>query len=123
MRDRQRLTAAEDSGRPSLFFALYRTIVLNPRRKETRSLDDRADIELDRLITKRYDPHDGDGLLEPTYAESVRRYNGRRQEEMRAAWAAFHESQAERHRRTLEQLIADHERRAEELCEDEPKGD
>ena len=54
--------------------------------------NERADIELSRLIEKRHDPRDGDALLEPTYAASVRRFNARRQEEMRAAWAAFHES-------------------------------
>lgn len=40
-------------------------------------MDDRAHRELDRLITKRFNPHDGNTLLEPSYAESVRRYNAR----------------------------------------------
>jgi hypothetical protein len=60
-------------------------------------LDERADIELDRLITKRHDPHDGDALLEPTYAESVRRYNARREEEHRSEWGNFHEKMAQLH--------------------------
>jgi hypothetical protein len=51
--------------------------------------------------------------------ESVRRYNDRRREEMRAAWASYHEGQAERHRRTLQDLIAHHETQAAKLCEDE----
>jgi len=42
-------------------------------------------------------------------------HNARRREEMREAWAAFHEGQASRLRRTLEDLIAHHEQRAEEL--------
>ena len=46
--------------------------------------------ELDRLITKRHDPRDGDALLEPSYAESVRRYNSRREEENRSEWRNFH---------------------------------
>lgn len=78
-------------------------------------VNERADIELNRLITKRHLPDDGAEMLEPSYAASVRRYNAKRQEENRAAWAAFHESQAERHRRTLEQLIADHETAAANL--------
>jgi len=36
-----------------------------------------------------------------------------------AAWAEFHEGQAERLRRTLEPLVAFHEARAEE-CRDQP---
>ncbi len=60
-------------------------------------MDDRADIELDRLITKRHDPRDGDTLLEPTYAESVRRYNARRQEENRSEWGSFHEKMSRLH--------------------------
>ncbi len=60
------------------------------RGKEVSSLDDRADCELEKLITKRYDPRDGDVLLEPTYAESVRRYNARRAEEHRSEWGNFH---------------------------------
>jgi hypothetical protein len=39
--------------------------------------EDAVDTELDRLIEKRHDPADGEMLLEPGYAESVRRYNAR----------------------------------------------
>ena len=53
-------------------------------------MDDRVDRELERLIVKRHDPRDGDALLEPTYAESVRRYNARREEEHRSDWSNFH---------------------------------
>jgi hypothetical protein len=53
--------------------------------------------ELDRLITKRHDPHDGDALFEPTYAESVRRYNARREEENRSEWGNFHEKMSRLH--------------------------
>jgi hypothetical protein len=38
---------------------------------------------------------------------------------MRAAWASYHEDQAERRRHTLEDLITNHETRAEKLCEGE----
>jgi hypothetical protein len=78
-------------------------------------LDDRADRELDRLITKRHDPRDGEALLEPTYAESVRRYNGKLQAANREMWTQFHREQAERHRALLEALVARHEEQAQRL--------
>lgn len=77
-------------------------------------MDDRADIELNRLITKRHDPRDGDTLLEPTYAESVRRYNRRREEENRSEWGDFHEKMAQLHR----WLADEHARKAAQLVED-----
>ena len=55
--------------------------------------------------------------LEPSYAESVRRYNARRRAENLAAWSRYHRAQASRHRRTLEELIARHEVEAEKLLE------
>jgi hypothetical protein len=76
-------------------------------------LDDRADLELGRLITKRHDPRDGDALLEPTYAESVRRYNTRVQAELREQWAEYHRCQAHRMRTLLEALVARHEEQAQ----------
>jgi hypothetical protein len=86
--------------------------------EEASGLVDRADRELERLLERRYDPRDGEALLEPTYAESVRRYNAKLQAANREMWTQFHREQAERHHATLERLIQDHERRAEELCED-----
>jgi hypothetical protein len=82
------------------------------------SASERADIELDRLITKRHDPRDGDALLEPTYAESARRYNRRREEENRQAWADYHRQQAQRFRALLEGLVSRHEERALALLEE-----
>jgi hypothetical protein len=104
----------EASGRPSLFYARDQTTVPSPRRKETKSLDDRADGELERLITKRQDPRDGDALLEPTYAESVRRYNARREEEHRSEWGNFHAKMSRLHR----WLATEHDRKAAQLVED-----
>ena len=77
-------------------------------------MDDRADRELDRLITKRYDSCDGDALLEPSYAESVRRYNAR-QEEHRSEWGNFHAKMSQLHR----WLADEHERQAARLVEDQ----
>jgi len=60
--------------------------------------------------------------LQPFYMESVRRYNDRRREEMRAAWQEYHQGQAARHRAVLEFLIARHEGEAARLEATEPKG-
>jgi hypothetical protein len=78
---------------------------------------DTIDAELDRLISKRasQDRRPDPDEIEPGYVESVRRFNARQQEENRQAWTAFHEQQAERHRRTLQELISYHETRAQRL--------
>ncbi len=46
---------------------------------------------------------------------SVRAYNASREAERRAAWASYHQGQAERLRRTMERLAAVHENRARQL--------
>jgi hypothetical protein len=76
-----------------------------------------VDEELDRLISRRAsqdrrpDPDEQD----ERWKMSVAAYNGARIEENRQAWTAFHEQQAQRHRRTLQELISYHERRAQRL--------
>ncbi len=74
-------------------------------------MDYRADRELEKLITKRHDPRDGDALLEPSYAESVRRYNARREEENCSEWGNFHEKMAQLHA----WLSADHAHKAQSM--------
>ncbi len=83
-----------------------------------------VDEELDRLISRRasQDHRPDPDELEPGYMDSVRRFNASRHEENRAAWAAFHQGQAERHRRTLEDLVAHHEEVAAKLLETNEKG-
>jgi hypothetical protein len=83
-------------------------------------VDDRADRELERLIVKRHDPRDGDALLEPTYAASVRRYQRRREEENRSEWGNFHLKMSRLHA----WLFEEHAQKAK-LCEEEneQKGD
>jgi hypothetical protein len=80
---------------------------------------DSVDVELTRLIEKRSsrepDPDEHEGL----WKASVRAYDQRRRREVRAAWYGWHLDQAERHRRTLEDLIDHHETQAARLCEDE----
>jgi hypothetical protein len=80
---------------------------------------DAVDAELERLVSKRAlrDRRPNPDELEPSYMEGVNRYNARKREENRQAWASFHEGQAERHRRTLEDLISHHETQAARLCE------
>ena len=80
---------------------------------------DTVDLELDRLISKRasQDRRPDSDEQEELWKASVRRYTARRREELRAAWTSYHEGQAERHRRTLQDLIAHHEEQAAKLCE------
>jgi hypothetical protein len=82
---------------------------------------DSVDLELDRLISKRasQDRRPDRDENEELWKASVRAHNASRREEMRVAWATFHEGQAERLRRAMEPLIAFHEARAEE-CRDQP---
>jgi hypothetical protein len=83
-----------------------------------------ADRELVRMIERRSRKGEVDAdELEPFYMESVRRYNDRRREEMRAAWCEYHQEQAARHRAVLEVLIARHEEKARELLADEDRGE
>jgi broad specificity phosphatase PhoE len=81
-----------------------------------------VEVELSRLIEERsfreMDPDEREEL----WKESVRRYNARRREEMRAAWQEYHQGQAARHRAVLESLIARHEGEAARLEATEPKG-
>jgi hypothetical protein len=82
---------------------------------------DAVDGELDRLISKRASQDRQPDLdeQEELWKASVRAYAIRRREELRAAWASYHEGQAERHRRTLQDPIAHHETQAAKLCEGE----
>jgi hypothetical protein len=53
----------------------------------------------------------------------VRAYTARQHAEIRTEWERYHRDQAERHRRTLEGLIAHHEAQAARLCESEGRID
>ncbi|MDP9475107.1 MAG: hypothetical protein M3R38_05350 [Actinomycetota bacterium] len=87
-------------------------------------MDTSVDTELDRLISKRASQ---DRRLDPDEQEelwkaSVRAHNARRKAENEAAWCQYHQDQAERHRRTLEALIRDHEEAAARIEAKQPKG-
>jgi hypothetical protein len=90
--------------------------------EEASSLDDRADRELERLLERRHDHRDGDALLEPSYAESVRRYNARREEENRSEWGNFHEKMAQLHA-WLSEEHAQKAKRCEDNSESLEKGE
>lgn len=76
---------------------------------------DTVDAELDRLISKRasQDRRPDPDEIEPGYVESVRRFNARREQEMRAAWCEYHEGHAARLGHTLGALVGHHEAEAE----------
>ncbi len=80
---------------------------------------DTVDRDLERLLVTRAseDTTADPTTLEASYLESVRRFNARQRAENRAAWSEFHRGQAERHKRTLEGLVAHHEAEAEKLME------
>jgi type II secretory ATPase GspE/PulE/Tfp pilus assembly ATPase PilB-like protein len=84
---------------------------------------DAVDGQLDRLISRRasQDRRPDPDEQEELWKASVRRYNARRREEMRAAWCEHHQGQATRLRAVLEELIANHEKQAERY-RDQPKG-
>jgi hypothetical protein len=76
--------------------------------------------QLDALIQSRARKGDVDpDEAEEIWKESVRRYNARRREEMRAAWCDHHQGQAARHRATLNALIEHHKNEAAKYL---PKG-
>jgi hypothetical protein len=80
--------------------------------------DEAAEAEITRFIERRsvtLKRENQQQAEEAAWAESTRKANAAREAELKAAWSAYHLDQAERHRAVLEQLIADHEGRAQEL--------
>ena len=76
---------------------------------------------LDRLIARRSRQKDPDEESE-LWKASVRRYNARKQEQLRNEWCEYHRGQAARLRAVFEPLIARHEEQAAKLTDVEPKG-
>jgi hypothetical protein len=84
--------------------------------------------ELNILIERRHDKRakdEGERATEEAWAESARRHVERQRQERRAEWCEYHRAAAERARRTLEALIADHEAAVAklEMLEADTKGD
>jgi hypothetical protein len=81
--------------------------------------------ELNRLIEKRHDQriaNEEQRRIEDGWVKSTARYDAERRRELRAAWVAFHENQAARHRTVLGALITHHQAEAQKY-KDQPKGD
>lgn len=88
---------------------------------DTVARTEMVEAELTRMIERRDEKRrqtEGERQAEEMWRESVARYNERERRQMRAEWYGWHCDQAERHRRTLEALIAHHEGEAEKLLED-----
>jgi hypothetical protein len=80
-----------------------------------------VEADLSRLIERRSRQRDADEQ-EELWRESVRRYNDRKQEQLRNEWCEYHQGQAARLRAVFEPLVAHHEERAAKLTNIEPKG-
>jgi len=91
------------------------------RKASEGSLVDTVDLELNRLISKRasQDRQPDPDEREELWQRSVRAYNARRAEEMRAARVEYHPGQAARLAATLGALVSYHERKAKKYL---PKG-
>ena len=78
--------------------------------------------ELDNLITRRSKQKDPEEASE-TWQESERRHEEQRRLRARYEWHLHHTAQAERLRRTLEELIERHEEQAEKYRDQLTRGD
>jgi hypothetical protein len=75
-----------------------------------------VEADLEAFITRRHDycvAKEGHRPSEDMYEESTRRYQERMHATARVEWHLHHVTQAERLRRTLEDLIAFHEAEAQ----------
>jgi hypothetical protein len=80
-----------------------------------------VEADLSRLIERRSRQRDADEQ-EELWRESVRRYNDRKQEQLRNEWCEYHQGQAARLRAVFEPLVAHHEERAAKFMDVRPKG-
>ena len=76
--------------------------------------------ELDNLITRRSERKDPEES--EAWQESERRHEEQRRLQARYEWHLYHTAQAERVRRTLEELVSHHEDEAAKLMDVQPKG-
>jgi hypothetical protein len=80
--------------------------------------EDAAQREIDRFIEHRsmkLRAENQERREEEAWIESARQAEEKHRQQIRREWCQHHMTQAERLRRTLEELISDHDRRAEEL--------
>jgi hypothetical protein len=76
---------------------------------------EKLEAELNAMIERRARKDPDPDELEPSYAESVRRYHEGRRRGMAIAWRGFHLEQAERIERTAAALAASHREKARAL--------
>jgi hypothetical protein len=76
---------------------------------------DAAEQSIDTLIDGRARLEGNPDWHAEQWDESVRAYHMGVEAQRREQWARWHRQQAQRHRRTLEDLIAHHEQQAEAL--------
>lgn len=80
-----------------------------------------VDKELDILIERRSRQKDPEEVSK-AWQESERRHEEQRRLQARYEWHLYHTAQAERVRRTLEELVSHHEQQAAKLADVQPKG-
>jgi hypothetical protein len=83
---------------------------------------ERVESELDQLIERRAQQRKDADEEHELWKASVAKYNGKRRQQNRKAWYAFHLSQAEAVERTAASIAADHRARAEALLEEPGEG-
>jgi hypothetical protein len=79
---------------------------------------ERVEGELDLLVTRRHEKRsesEGERLERELWQETEMRHAQQRREANRLAWCEYHRAAADRARRTLETLIAEHEAAANVL--------
>jgi hypothetical protein len=84
---------------------------------ESRDISRGEEIEkdLDAMIRRRHDKRvesEGERRERELWAEIEERFAQKRRAQNRAAWAAYHRQQAQRHRATLTDLVVFHEAQA-----------
>ena len=83
---------------------------------------ERAEKSLDEFINSRSKAKDKANTEADLWRISEIKHRERCREERRLAWYCFHLDQAERLRRTMSALVAEHEAAAAKLQEQLPKG-
>jgi len=91
--------------------------------EEGRPMDigERAEAELARMIERRSRQKDPKEASEE-WQESARRHEEQQRLQSRYEWHLYHTAQAERVRRTLEDLVSHHEEQAAKLMDVQPTG-
>jgi hypothetical protein len=84
-------------------------------------MGERTQAKLARMIERRCRQKDPEEASE-AWQESERRHEEQRRLQARNEWHLYHTAQAERVRRTLEEIVSHHEEQAAKLMDVQPKG-